>query len=306
MKRLKSKKSQDRIYKPVRNISIVSTTGMLKRELIQEIYEYYEDLGCNIYICKSCFVPRRLTVADDKFRASELMKEVKSKTCDAIIFARGGEYSERLLPYLDKSIIKKHPKLIIGFSDLTSILSLFVENSKSRVFHGPMATDIIYSPLKTTKLLKSILRGKTPDLNLPRVTVLNDGEAEGILKGGCISVLANLLETDYCPSFSQSILFIEDINESKRALRRIFQQFKTARKLMSIQAVIFGEMYNCGRTHKSFWEDFKLSIFEFFFKYQIPIGYNLLSGHGRNEFYLPFGRKVKLSLKHKHSSLKIL
>jgi len=306
MRQLKSKHNKKNTYKPVRNISIVSTTGILKRELIQEIYEYYEDLGCNIHICKSCFIQRRLTIADDKFRASELLREVKDKKCDAIIFARGGEYSERLLPYLDKTLIKQNPKLIIGFSDLTSILSFFVENSKSRVFHGPMATDIIYSSHKTTKILKSILRGKIPDINLPKVAVLYDGEAEGILKGGCISVLANLLDTGFCPSFSQTILFIEDINESKRALRRIFQQFKTARKLMSIQAVIFGEMYNCGRTHKSFWEDFKLTIFEYFFKYQIPIGYNLLSGHGKNEYYLPLGKKVRLSLKHKHSSLKIL
>jgi muramoyltetrapeptide carboxypeptidase len=288
-------------------IAIVSSTGKLKPYLLSEIQEYYQNLGFKVLFGKSCFYPRKLTRPDDKFRAKELMDALENPSVKAIIFGRGGEYSERIIPYLNREIIKTNPKIVIGFSDVSSVLSYFIENSKSKVYHGLMATDVIMSGDNQTKMLVDILNNKLKKISLQDMTVIKTGECKGILKGGCISVLAKLFERDHSLSFDNCILFVEDINESVKSIANIFEKFKQSGKFIRLKGVLFGEMYNCagGKTH-NFWFDFMEVIEKYFFRYNIPVGYNVRSGHGRNEIYLPLGMEVKVKLTPKRSFLEIL
>lgn len=288
-------------------ISIISSTGKLKTHLLTEIQEYYQNLGYHVLFGKSCFLPRKLTRPDDKFRAKELMDSLENPRVKAVIFGRGGEYSERIIPYLNREVIKANPKIVIGFSDVSSILSYFIENSKSKVYHGLMATDVIMSGEHQTKMLIDILKNRLQRISFTDISVIKYGECQGVLKGGCISVLAKLSERDHSLSFDNCILFIEDINESVKSLANIFEKFKQAGKFIRLKGVLFGEMYNCaGGKTRNFWPDFMEVIEKYFFRYNIPVGYNLRSGHGRNEIYLPLGAEVKVKLSPKRSSLEIV
>ena len=288
-------------------IAIVSSTGKLKTYLLPEIQEYYHNLGFKVLFGKSCFSPRKLTRPDDKFRAKELMDALENPQVKAVIFGRGGEYSERIIPYLNRETVKANPKIIIGFSDVSSVLSYFVENSKSKVFHGLMATDVIMSGENQTRMLSDILNSRLERICLYDITVVKTGECMGIMKGGCISVLSKLFERDHSLSFDNCILFVEDINESVKSLANIFEKFKQTGKFIRLRGVLFGEMYNCaGGKTRNFWPDFMEVIEKYFFRYNIPVGYNVRSGHGRNEIYLPLGMEVKVKLTPKRSFLEIV
>ena len=289
-------------------LAIVSSTGRLKPNLIPEIQEYYQNFGYQVRFGKSCFQQRQLNRPDDRMRAKELLDALEDPSVAAVIFARGGEYSERILNYLPQEEIRKSSKIIIGFSDVSSILSFFVENSRCKVYHGPMATDVLMSGERQTHMLGEILKGRLKKITMEEVGILQPGECKGVLKGGCISVLSKLLERDLNFTFDNCIVFIEDVHESVRSLFQIFEKMKQAGKLIRIKGLLFGEMIHCsGGATRNFWPDFIEEVIQpFFSRFNIPIGYNIRSGHGRNEFYLPLGEEVRVRLHPKKSTLDIL
>lgn len=289
-------------------LAIISSTGRLKTNLIPEIEEYYRNFGYQVHFGKSCFQQRQLNRPDDRMRAKELIEALENPSVGAIIFARGGEYSERILNYLPHEEMRKYSKIIIGFSDVSSILSYFVENTHCKVYHGPMAADVLMSGERQTHMLGEILKGRLKKVPLDNLGILQPGECKGILKGGCISVLSKLLERDLNFTFDNCIVFIEDVHESVRSLYQIFEKLKAAGKLIRIKGLLFGEMIHCsGGATRNFWPDFIEEVIQpFFSRYNIPIGYNIRSGHGSNELYLPLGAEVRVKLHPKKSSLDIL
>ncbi|MBN2144583.1 MAG: LD-carboxypeptidase, partial [Candidatus Aureabacteria bacterium] len=234
-------------------------------------------------------------------RAKEIMDAIVDPKIGAIIFACGGEHSERLLPYLDPLKIRKHSKIIIGYSDISSILSYFVETCHRVVYHGRMALDATSNTKKQTKMLREVLEGRLSKITLPSLKVLRPGKAEGILKGGCISVLTKLLHGEYEPFYHHCILFIEDIHESIHSLSLFFHSFEKAKKFNHLKGVLFGEMLDCGDNLELIF-----LISQYFSRLNLPIGINLPSGHGKNDVFLPLGAHVLISLGSKRSYLKVL
>ncbi|EKD27406.1 MAG: hypothetical protein ACD_79C00734G0005 [uncultured bacterium] len=289
-----------------KEIFITSSTGELKHHIIPEIQAYYRRISYHTVIGESCYTPKKLSNNDDKMRANEIMRELRNKKVHAIIFARGGEYSERVIPFLDKKILKRYPKIIIGFSDVSSILSYFVENSKSKVYHGMMAADAIYSNEKSTNYLKKILAGNLQKIILNDIHVLKEGSVDGVLKGGCMSVLAKLIGHKYSPRFQSNMVFFEDINETVNSLEHFLRRFIKAKKFNKVQAILLGEMHNCGINSKIFWNEFLPIMENIFYKRNIPIAFKIQSGHGKNDIYLPLGQKIRLSLSGKKSEIRIL
>jgi muramoyltetrapeptide carboxypeptidase len=286
--------SPNRIADTARTIAIVSSTGRIKRRLVPEIEEYYRALGFNAEFGASCFRSRRLNRSDDRARAEEILGYLRDSSVAALVFARGGEHSERLIPYLDPDAVARQAKTVIGFSDVSSLLDFFVSRGARSVFHGPMATDVLSSSPKTTRHLSRILAGTLRRVPLVKTTVIRPGTCEGPVRGGCISVLENRLDSRNPPDFSGTILFMEDIRESVRSLKAILESFRESQKFSGLLGVMVGEMYGCGSRPAAFWKAFGPVLLEYFGDSDIPILQGVRSGHGRNELYLPLGRTVRL------------
>jgi muramoyltetrapeptide carboxypeptidase len=248
-----------------------------------------------------------LNASDDRFRAKELMKAFENPEIGAIVFARGGESSDRLLPYLDARRIKRHKKIVLGYSDLCSILSYLVEQCEQIVYHGLMASESLGSSAKQRRMIQHIFSQDSKKISLSPMQAIHFGKAEGILKGGCLSVLHRLLKSDFAPSFKGSILFLEDIRESTESLSRMLRNFENCGRMKQLKGVLFGQMLYCGASFPvSDISDFMPLLERYFLKHNIPVGFYLPSGHGDNSIPIPLGAKVQLSIQSQRSTLTIM
>ncbi len=234
-------------------------------------------------------------------RVRELEEMFTRDDVRAIICARGGYGSNYLLQTLDLEKIKAHPKIFIGYSDNTSLLSYFADSAGFVVFHGPMVTKDFCSQdgfdLNSWQNAVSGTSEWQVGVN-PEVKSLIEGSAEGILYGGCLSILVASLGTSYEIQTDGTILFIEDVAAKPFQIDRMLMQLKLAGKLSGVRGMIFGEMLDCvqqpGKNQGYTLEEVVLRVVG---DLKIPIAYGLRSGHvSRQSITLPFGVRAALNV----------
>jgi muramoyltetrapeptide carboxypeptidase len=221
----------------------------------------------------------------DLERARELMDLFLDPDIKALICARGGYGCQRILDLLDYETIKKHPKLFMGFSDVTALLSAFHIKADLMGFHGPMVTTLPQLPLYVQKKVKSILMGHFQmEIPLDRKRVVRPGSARGRLVGGNLTLLSHLIGTPYEPFWDGAILFIEDCGEAAYRLDRLFSHFRIAGVLARISAIVLGTFIGPDNRGISF--SFLKNLLK---DLQVPIWGGLPFGHGRMNMPLPVG-----------------
>ena len=215
----------------------------------------------------------------------------------AIFCARGGYGCQYLLELLDPETVKAHPKIFLGYSDITVLLQ-FLENQCGLVcFHGPMVAKEFAQgePSYVRESLLHCMTGNLPDQRLysPDSLTLQSGTAHGRLTGGCLSLLVASLGTPYELQSQDKILFLEDINAKPYQVDRMLMQLKLAGKLQGVRAFIFGEMFNCSSDQQE--QAIPEIILRLLKEFQVPIWYGLASGHTSTGcLTLPFGVEVRL------------
>ena len=233
----------------------------------------------------------------DQERANDFMELIQNKEVKAILFIRGGWGCARILEFIDFNRIKNNPKIIMGFSDPTSLLNAITFNTGLITFHGPggNSTWNDYSNKYITELL---IQGKEVvyenlKSDLPIVT-LSEGEAQGILLGGNLSVLTGLIGSKYLPSWKGKILFLEDVAEEPYRIDRMLTQLKFAGVFNEISGLILGTFRKCVAEDPK--HSFSLEeVFEqHFSKAQFPVYYGAQIGHTLNKFTVPIGAEVSM------------
>jgi muramoyltetrapeptide carboxypeptidase len=244
-------------------------------------------------------------------RARELEAMFTREDVKAIVCARGGYGSNYLLEALDLQIIKSHPKIFVGYSDLTALLTYFSDAAGLLTFHGPMvAKDWAHEDGVDLPSWQAALAATTAwELNLDAasgVIGLVDGSAEGILYGGCLSILVASLGTPYEIRTLGTILFLEDVAAKPYQIDRMLMQLKLAGKFEGVQGIVFGEMRNCVQNANQGYklEDVVLPIVG---GLGIPVAYGVRSGHvtARN-ITLPIGVRSELAVRDGQVRVKIL
>ena len=227
----------------------------------------------------------------------------------AIVCARGGYGSNYLLPLIDLKKIKAHPKIFVGYSDLTSLLTYFTDSAGLVTFHGPMVTkDFAHADGVDQDSWEHALNGSSAwTLNLDSdVKSLVEGSAEGILYGGCLSILVASLGTPYEIRTAGTILFIEDIAAKPYQIDRMLMQLKLAGKLADVQGIIFGEMLECTQ-HKDQSYTLEEVVLRVVGDLGVPVAFGLRSGHvSRRQHYFAFGVHAALKVTARGVKLKIL
>jgi muramoyltetrapeptide carboxypeptidase len=244
-------------------------------------------------------------------RVRELEEMFLRDDVRAILCARGGYGANYLLEALDLEKIKAHPKIFVGYSDLTALLTYFSDAAGLVTFHGPMvAKDWAHDGGVDFASWQSALAGTEPwEVNLDaasRAKGLVDGASEGILYGGCLSILAASLGTPYEIETSGAILFMEDVSAKPYQIDRMLMQLKLAGKFADIRGIVFGEMRDCLQTANQGYtlEEVVLRIVG---GLGVPVAYGVKSGHvSSGNITLPFGVRARLQVSGEQASLKIL
>jgi muramoyltetrapeptide carboxypeptidase len=231
-------------------------------------------------------------------RVADLHAAFADPRVDGIICTRGGWGSAELLPYLDAELIRANPKVFIGYSDHTSLHAWLQNETGLVTFYGPMvAADFAREEgVDVTSWANSI--GGASDWTLGTsdgLRVLQTGVAEGVLLGGCISILAQSLGTPYAARTDDSILFLEDIGTKPYQWDRMLLHLRYSGRLAGAKGIVFGDMGQCVEA-----EDLDLlerAILHSLRDFTGPIAIGLRSGHvSAPNITLPLNVKVRLDL----------
>src|SRR6185369_2171138 len=290
-------------------VGIVAPASNVKPDDLEAGCATLRDLGYKPFYFESILERDLYFAGSAARRARELEEMFTRDDVRAIICARGGYGSNYLLDILDLTKIKAHPKIFVGYSDLTSLLTYFADSAGLITFHGPMvAKDFAHAAGVDPNSWERALNGSSEwVLELDSdVKSLVEGFAEGILYGGCLSILVASLGTRYEIRTAGTILFLEDVAAKPFQIDRMLMQLKLAGKLADVQGIIFGEMLDCEQNKDQGYrlEDVVLRVVG---GLGVPVAYGLRSGHvsGRN-ITLPFGVQAALDVSARGVNLKIL
>ena len=242
-------------------------------------------------------------------RARELEEMFVRDDVRAIICARGGYGANYLLRELDLEKIKAHPKIFVGYSDITTLLTYFHDVGGFITFHGPMAAkDWTHEDGVDLASWQAAVSGTTAwDVALGAgVSGLVEGDAEGVLYGGCLSILVASLGTPYEIKTEGTILFLEDLAAKPYQIDRMLMQLKLAGHLDGVRGIVFGEMLDCVQTSNQGYtlQDVVTRVVG---GLGVPVAFGVRSGHVTSgNITLPFGVRAKLAVRGGHVALRIL
>jgi len=274
---------------------------------IDRFVETVERLGFRAKLAPNARRRRGFLAGSDRERAGDLMKMFADREVKAIFCARGGYGAGRLLPRLDYEAIRRHPKILVGFSDITALHCALLEKARMVSFHGPMVNSDLMKADLPDFTLQSFLRTLTQPVasgnicngyKKRTVTVLRRGIASGRLVGGNLSVLCTTLATPYQPSFKNRILFFEDLDEPPYRYDRMLTQLLNAGLLQQVAGIAVGLNRNCREPGAKATKDYRQSIEDVIEErlslLKVPVVTGLPFGHVPCNATLPMGIQATL------------
>lgn len=284
---------------PGDTIGICAPAGPIRHgKEIDEFVEVIRDLGFEVKLGKNVAKQYGYFSANDKERAEEFMSLIEDDSVSGIFTIRGGWGCARLLEHLNFEVIKDHPKVILGFSDMTTLLNAIAAKTGLVTFHGPNGNstwnDYSVGYFKSTLVdAVEVKYSNTPVMDLP-IKTISPGIAEGKLFGGNLSVLSGLTGSDYLPDWENAILFIEDVNEEPYRIDRMLTQLKLAGIFDAVNGVVLGGFRKCVAEEPD--RSFTLEeVFEqHFSKLNKPVYSGAQIGHLRNKYTLPVGFPIQM------------
>ena len=289
-------------------MGIVAPASNIKRELLDAGCEALRRLGYKPFYLESILEHDLYFAGSVERRARELEEMFLRDEVRAIVCARGGYGANYLLPALDVTKIAKHPKIFVGYSDITSLLTWFADKAGFVTFHGPMvAKDFALAAGVDAASWDAALSGGSnwTIKSDSGMRSLIEGSAEGTLYGGCLSMLAASLGTPYEIQTEDTLLFIEDVAAKPFQIDRMLMQLKLAGKFKTVCGIVFGEMIDCIQSEN---QQYTLEevILRVVGDLGIPIAYGLRSGHvSRGNVTLPIGVRARLEVGSNTASLQI-
>ena len=293
-----------RALRPGNKVGIVAPASNLKREMLDAGCDGLRRIGYEPFYFDSILDQDLYFAGSAERRARELEDMFIRDDIRAIVCARGGYGSNYLLPARDtKTIdlkkIAKHPKIFVGYSDLTTLLTTFTDATNLVTFHGPMvAKDFAVADGVDLASWQHALSGAAEwEIGADSgAKPLVAGEAEGILYGGCLSILVGALGTPYDIHTAGTILFMEDLAAKPYQIDRMLMQLKLAGKLKDVRGIVFGEMMDCQQSPT---QDYSLEevVLRVVGDLGIPVAFGLRSGHvSRANITLPIGVRARLEV----------
>ncbi len=287
-------------------VGIVAPASNVKREDVEAGVRRLEELGYRVVLGEGVYEQDLYFAGSAEARARDLHRMFDRKDVRAIVCARGGYGSNYLLPLIDLDLVGRNPKMLVGYSDLTSLLTWITDEIGMVTFHGPMAAkDFAHEDGVDLESWFAAAEGCT-SWSLNEMKALASGGAEGILYGGCLSILVASLGTPYEIETGGTILFLEDIGTKPYQVDRMLMQLKLAGKFDGVRGVVFGEMRDCAQPGG---QDYTLEevILRVVGELEVPVAFGLASGHVKaGNVTLPFGVRAQLKANSDSATLTLL
>jgi len=271
-------------------------------EKIEKSVRYLEQLGYRVRVGAHVMDQDGYLAGSDQHRADDFNEMVRDKTVRAIIAVRGGYGTPRILRLIDYSAVKRNPKIIVGYSDLTALQLALYRKTGLITFSGPMAGVEMWNSIDpyTEEHFWRIVTTATAAGALPpppdsAPTMHHPSTILGRILGGNLSLLISILSTPYSPSYAKSLLLLEEVDEAPHRVDRMLTQLFNAGIFKSVAGVIFGHFIDCRPSDPSKpFLTIDLVLADAIARLSVPILANLQYGHIAKKLTLPIGARARL------------
>lgn len=281
---------------------LVAMTGpsgsIWNKDHIAKTEQIMADWGLKTIAGQTLYEQDGYLAGNDKLRAEEFMGFIKNPEVKAILTMRGGWGCGRILDLLDYDIIRENPKIIMGFSDITSLINAVYLRSGIITYHGPCGYSS-WGDFTRYHVAKILVSGSPYTLVNPKdhiadLNTYTPGKSKGHLVGGNLTVLTSMIGTPYEPIWKDSILFIEEIGEEPYRIDRMLWQMKHAGVFSAIKGLVMGSFHDCfpEEPEKSF--SLEEVLEQHFTDASFPVYGGATFGHMAPKFTLPIGVEVEL------------
>ena len=284
--------------KPGDAIGLVCPAGFMPVEKFKACIQTLCDWGFQVAVGKTPGHQFHYFSGTDEERLEDLQQMMDDRKIKAILCARGGYGVGRIIDQLDFKKFIKHPKWIIGFSDITVLHSHLFSNYKIASLHAPMAAAFNDNEFKNpyVQSLRNALSGKKADYQTEANELNQIGKATGILIGGNLSLLVNMAGTPSDINTKNKILFIEDVGEYIYNIDRMMYQLKRSGKLDHLRGLIVGSFSDMKDTTIPFGQTAEEAIKDLVREYGYPVCFGFPVGHGKENYTLKIGMKHHLNV----------
>lgn len=276
---------------------------------------YLQSLGYKVKLGKHVRKTRGYLAGSDRERAYDLNAMFADKSVKAIFCLRGGYGSPRLLRLIDYELIRRNPKIFVGFSDVTALCCAIFAKTGLITFSGPMLLSDMTAPDEYSQyhlwrmLTKPAIYGRFINHETHHLIGIRAGEAKGRLIGGNLSLLSALVGTPFLPDMRKALLFIEEIGEEPYRVDRMLSQFENAGILEKLSGLVIGQMTDCVEDDEDKPSLALEDVIEDYlraFPKDAPACANLSYGHVKHKLTIPVGAKAKLVVRGGRARLETL
>lgn len=288
-------------------IGLICPCSAIKTEQIAACVTVLTDMGYRVKTAGNLDAdPNGYIAGSGRERAFWLNRMFEDPEVDAIFCARGGDGSAHMMEYVDYEIIKKNPKIFVGYSDVTNLILGITQNCHMVVFHGPMVFSNMtahFDEETKASFFGAINADGGYTFENPagkEIEVLRDGTAKGELTGGNLSLLSASIGTPYEADTRGKILFIEEVGEPIRKIDKWMTHLKNAGKLKECAGILLGQFTNCTYASAPGYNAYEYLLHsDIFDGLDIPILCQIESGHGYPMMTLPMGAVCTVDTKEK-------
>lgn len=282
-----------RRLRPGASIGVAAVSGPVDEERLGRGLESLRNRGYRIFEASNLWHRRGFLAGTDEDRARGYREVLSHPDVEAILFARGGYGSSRILRHLDAEELRANPKIHLGGSDLTALFAYAARHARLVTFYGPMVA--VEMAGKGDLDWEAVLGGEplAPHSVAPG-DVLAPGRAEGVLVGGCLSLLASLCGTPEEIRGDGAILFWEDTGEDTYRLDRMLTQLERSGTFEGLRGMVIGSVVP--RRDGESLEMLRAYLGERFAGSPFPVAMGLAAGHRESPRTLPLGALVRLDL----------
>ncbi len=294
--------------KPNSTIRIVSPAGKVKEKLVVPAVKWLEKQGYKVKLGNHIFAQHNQFAGTDTQRLEDLQTAFDDPKTDVIICSRGGYGTVRIIDKLDFSEFKKHPKWLVGFSDIT-ILHSYLNTIEIASIHGampPFFFDEKGGSNESLISLMELLTGKSCSYSFTKNKNNRAGNITTELIGGNLSIIISLLGTKYELKTAGKILFLEDIDEYLYNIDRMMQQLKLAGKLDKLAGLVIGDFTDIKDNESPFGQTVEEIIIEAVKDYNFPVCFGFPAGHDKKNLALAFGKVWNLNVTEETVFLKLV
>src|SRR5438874_2000738 len=284
---------------------VLPATAAFEADEIQFAKEQMEAIGFKVVIGPHAFDKWGYFAGHDKDRAADINRMFADDSVNGVVCYTGGWGSPRVLPYLDYDLIKRKPKVLIGYSDITALLNAVHKKTGLITFHGPVGGST-FDPWTLENFRRVVM---TPDpagiLPTPskkpnelvdrtnRILKLTKGTATGPLIGGNLTMIASLMGTPYQPDTTNAIFFLEDVHEEPYRIDRMLTTLSLGGLFDNVAGILFGHCSDCGVKGPSF--SLEEILRDRFAALPVPVLSGLSFGHIEQKLVLPIGARATLN-----------